>query len=735
VFSGAAALISTTVNSETDLGVRPSLVEFATSSYFPVLGLRPMNGRWFAAEEDITTARAVAVVSYHAWRTRFGSDPNVVGRTLRLGGAAVTVVGIGPQVYNGALNGVSVDFWLSLSALGPVMGPFVTSMLERPQDHWFLIRARLREGVTVPQAQAAMNGLSAELGVRFAGRDQTRRIAVLPANDVRLHPSLDRTLMPAAALLMTIVGLVLMLVCGNLAILLLLRGAAQHRDVSIRIAMGAGRGRIVRQFLTESLVLSLAGGLVGFLASGWLIGMVSAIDVPVANGLVDFRMDYRVLAFAMTLSILTGLAFGLAPALRAVKTDVTGVIGFVGAARRRVALKIRDGRRAGRPVPGAACRDRSHHPQHDAVGAGRCGLPSRETGLDHDERDAGWVRAAGESPRLHRSRDPHEVVPGVEAVVRMAQPPLGRRPTSTLVIAEYVSPTGTNIAEVPSAPVSSNYFEALGIPIVHGRAFRPQDDETAPAVAVVSEAMARRYWGTSNVVGRRYRHDSAADSWVEIVGVAADVKVSSLTEDPQPMYYRPWEQQGFGAVSFIVRTGGDPRNMVGTLGRIVREVDPALPILQASTLNEYLDQQLVLPRLGARVLAGFSLTALVLAALGLYAVVAFAVGERAREVGIRMALGARGPHVVWMMMRGVMVTVGAGLAAGLLLALGAGQGLSRVLYKVSPTDPVTLAVVTAVLAVVAFVAACLPREACHARRPTCRASLSVITAAASGASQ
>ena len=300
VFSGAAAIFFTTVNAETDLGVRPSLVEFATSSYFPVLGLRPARGRWITPDEDLPGAGTVAVVSDRAWRTRFGSDPGIVGRTLRLGGSSVTIVGIGPESYNGFASGVAVDFWLSLSAMGPVQGPFAASTLERPQDHWFMIRARLRDGVTVTQARTAMEGLSSELATRFAGLDQRRGIEVLPARTVRIHPSLDRALAPVAMLLMGVVGLVLALVCSNLAILLLLRGAKQRREVSIRMAMGAGRIRIVRQFLTESLVLSVAGGVVGCLAAVWLLDVLSATALPratglLASGLVSVSVDFRVL--------------------------------------------------------------------------------------------------------------------------------------------------------------------------------------------------------------------------------------------------------------------------------------------------------------------------------------------------------------------------------------------------------------------------------------------------------
>ena len=713
VFSGAAAVTVSTVTAETDLGVRQSLVEFATASYFPVLGLRARSGRWFSLDEDSAGAPATAVVSYHAWRTRFGSDPAVIGRTIRLGGSPVTIVGIGPQAYNGSVTGVAVDFWLPLAALGPVAGSFAATTLERPQDHWFLIRARLRDGVALAQARAAMNGLSNELGTRFAGLDQRRGISVMPASSVSIHPSVDAALVPAAVLLMSVVGLVLALVCSNLAILLLLRGTAQHRDVSIRMAMGAGRGRIVRQFLTESLLLAFAGGLVGGIGARWLIAIVSGVDVPIQNGLLDTAIDYRVLVFATMLSLLTGVAFGLAPALRAIGTDVAAVIGGVGAARRRVAVKY--------GVVGFQVA-------LSLVLLAGTGLVLRsmmqmervDIGFDRDRLTLVTTNAtqAGYQPldarRVYQDVETRiAALPGVQSVVRASQLPLARRGTNTLVIEEYVSPTGTNTTEVPGTFVSEDYFEALAIPILHGRAFRPQDDRAAPAVAVVSDAMARRYWGTSNVVGRRYRHDGVPNSWVEIVGVARDVKVSSLTEDPRPQYYRSLNQQGSVSVSFIVRSTGDQQQMAGTLSRVVHEVDRALPVLQASTMDDYLARQLVVPRIGASILAGFSLAALVLAAMGLYAVVAFAVGERAREVGIRMALGARGPHVVWVTIRGVMMTVGAGLAVGMVLALGAAQGMSSILFRVSPNDPVTLVVVTVILAVVAAVAALIP-----ARRAT-----------------
>lgn len=708
VLTGAAAFFYTTVNAESDFGIRQSLVEFATSSYFPVLGLSTARGRWIAPEEDIPTGGPAAVVSDHAWRTRFGADPNIVGRTVRLGGSTVPIVGVGPASYNGFANGVAVDFWLSLSSLGPVQGGFFVQVLERPQDHWFMIRARLRDGVTLAQARAAMDGVSGELGSRFAGLDQVRRIEVLPARTVRIHPAFDGVLVPAATLLMAVVALVLALVCSNLAIMLLLRGASQHREVSIRMAMGAGRSRILRQFLTESLVLSAAGGVVGCFAATWLLRVLSATDLPTTSGLVSFSIDFKVLVFATGLSIVTGIAFGLAPALRAVKTDAAAVLSGASTVRPHVALRYT---MVGFQVAlsivllvgtGLVVRSTLQMSQVD-LGFNSAPLAMLATST----LQAGYGQ--NESRRVYADLESRLAgIPRVESVVRTSRSPLGRGPTNTLVIEQYVSPTGTNTAEVPSAFVSPNYFAGLGIRIVQGRGFRPQDDSKAPPVAVVSEAMARRYWGTTDVIGRRYGHDGVPNSWVEIVGVAADVKVSSLTETPQPEVYRPWDQTGFPVASFLVRTSGNVPDLTATIRRVVRDYDPKLPIMQLTSVDDFIDHQLLVPRIGAGVLAGFSLTALMLAALGLYAVVAFAVRERTREVGIRIALGARGPRVVWVMMRGIMLTVATGLAIGLVAAVAVARAAATVLFNVSPTDPATLALVIVVLSLVAVAAALIP---------------------------
>jgi len=713
VFASAAAVFSTSVNAETESGVRQSLVEFASSSYFPVLGLNASRGRWFTPAEDNAGAPPTAVVSDHVWRTRFGTDPGIVGRTVRLGGGIVTIIGVGPRDYNGTVSGAAVDFWLPLATLGPVMGSFAAQTLDRPQNHWFMIRARLRDDVTLAQARAAMANVSNELGELFAGRDQKRRISVLPAAHVRIHPSFDDRLMPAAVLLMAVVGLVLALVCSNLAILLLLRGAAQQRDVSIRMAMGAGRGRIVRQFLTESLVLALSGGLVGCVVAQWLLQFLSRTDLPIPYGLLDVSIDYRVLAFAIALTVITGVAFGLAPALRAMRTDVTSTVAGFAVAKRHVGVKYG---MVGVQVAlslvllvgtGLVIRSMMQMERVD-IGFNR----ERLTVVTTSAFQAGHTPPTAQ--RVYRDiTDRLSALPGVQSVVRTDRLPVRRGPTSTLVIAGYVSPTGTNTMEVSGAAVSANYFDALGVRLLHGRSFGPQDDVNARPVAIVNDAMARRYWGTSDVVGRSYSHDGVPNSSVEIVGVVNNVKVESLTEEPRPQFYRPLDQQGGFFVSYVVRSTGDQATMAGTLSRVVREVDSKLPILQATTMDDYLTQQLLIPRIGTSILAGFSLTALILAALGLYAVVAFAVGERAREVGIRMALGARGPHVIWMTLRGMMVTVAVGLAAGLMLSIGAAQGMSRVLYRVSPTDPVTLGVVTLVLGLVALVAALIP-----ARRAT-----------------
>ena len=325
IFSGAAAIMPFNATLMNDDGVESVAVEYVTSNYFDVLGLAPTVGRAFLPQEDVDGGEPVAIVSHLAWRERFGSDPEILGKKVRLEGSPITIVGIGPPGYTGIMPGFRRDLWLSLSTMRYTMGEYAATTLDRRADHWFIVKARLAEGITAPQAQAAMDALATRLAAEFPEMNTGRDITVFGAGAVRLHPSFDGNLLQLAAGLMTIVGLVLVIACSNLANLLLVRASTRGREVSVRLAVGASRGRIILHMLSESVVLSLTGGALGLLLAVWATRAFSAAQLPLGMPApMDLRPDLRVLAFTLVVSLLTGFLFGLLPALRLARANVVG---------------------------------------------------------------------------------------------------------------------------------------------------------------------------------------------------------------------------------------------------------------------------------------------------------------------------------------------------------------------------------------------------------------------------
>ena len=719
LFSDVAATFDFVVNLQTNDGIRPALVEYATASYFPMLGLRPSAGRWFDTEEDEIGAGGFAVVGYLAWETHFGRDPNIIGQTVRLNGAPVTIVGIGPEAYNGMVSGVAVDYWLSISSLLPVGGNFSAGMLERRQDHWFQVRARLEPGVTSAHAQSAMDALAARLAEEFPNLNQGRDITVFSSRDVRVHPSVDGMLLPASAGLMAVVGLVLIIACSNLAILLLVRGASRARDMSIRLAIGASRAQLIRGFLSESVLLSAAGGVLGYAVAAWTLQLVMRYQLPLgAPVALDVGLDSRVLLFTVVLSLVTGIAFGLAPALSASRTDVISTLRDdsenLSLGRRWLGLKnalvVFQVAVSVLLLVGAGLFIRS---LTNAEGAEPGFSVVDVAFLETNAMQAGYGFEEGQV--LYRTLlDRVRSTPGVVSAAIASAPRIGGRGSSTMIVEGYVSPDGTGAVELPFGFVGAGYFETLRIPLLHGRSFTGEDRADSRRVVIVNETLAQRYWGTADVVGRRIRHQSAEDSWMEIVGVVGDTRVREVVEPARSVFYKPFDQSQTSTVSFLARTSGDPAALVTGLRSTLRNLDAAVPVLRAKTMSDHIGESLIMSRISAAFLSGFSVLALSLAGLGLYALVASAVSQRSREVGIRMALGARSPQVVWMIVREVMTIVGVGLVAGIGLSLVAMRGLTGLLYQVSVGDPATLLGVTVVLAAVAFFATWVPaRRAAH----------------------
>jgi predicted permease len=698
--------------------VRSGLVEYTTATYPAVLGLQPSRGRWFAATEDRPGTDIVAVIGHQVWTTRFGADLSVVGRTIRIQGVPVTIVGVGPVGHNATLNiGLVTDFWLPVSAVPALGGP--PRALERRGSNDFFVKARLNDGVTVAQAQAAMDNLGRRLATEYPKEDAGKGISVVASTDVRVHPQMDILLTAIASLLLGVVGLVLAIACSNLATLLLVRAAARAKEVSVRLAIGATRWQLIRHLLTESVLLAVTGGFVGCVLAWWIIRSLSAIDLPIA---VDFSLDYRVLAFALGLSLVTGVAFGLAPAFKATKVDLVTALRDDGQTRSaehrwftlKNALVVFQVAMSAVLLAGTgvflqilvAARAQPTGFAVDGVAM-----------LATDARYAGYsgVRAANLYEELRRRV---AATPGVQSTALTYGQPMDVNELPHVVEGATMGPAAAFVGGIWAGP---GFFETLQIPILFGRAIDARDREGAPLAAVISERTARQYFGGVNAVGRRFRIGQG-ENWIEVVGVARDTGTSDPggdLVDPTPhLVYRPPAQSGLLPDTVVARTSLDAADLVGAMRRELRALDPALPVLAAETMGQHLETSLTVPRAVAAALGGLGAAGLMLTAIGLYAVIAFAVSRRSREIGIRMALGARSQQVVWNVARDVGVLIGAGTGVGMVLSVllilamrgfqNPAPGVGNIeIY--SPTfDPLGLLAIVAFIAMVGMAAAFVP---------------------------
>jgi predicted permease len=711
-----------------DGAIRNAAVEFATASYPDVLGLQPSLGRWFDEDEERSGAPIVGVLGYQAWARVFRADRSIVGRVIRVDGAPVTIVGVGPANHRGTVDiGVGTDLWLPIAAF-----PAISSHPTTPADPTIyvplFVKARLQEGVTVAQAGAAMDVLARRL--EAAEPDDRRHsgemalgpgMTVIASTDVRIHPRADVAFMALASLVLVIVGLVLAIACSNLATLLLVRGAARAKEVAVRLSMGATRRQLVRQLLVESLLLSLAGGLAGCTIAWWSTQALNGIDLPFT---VDVAMDYRVLAFAIALSLATGVAFGLAPALKATKVDLVQTLrdeGVPPIESRRLTLK-----NALIVVQVAVSvlllgmtsiflqaleAARSHR-----VGYAVDGVAMLET----DMRFGGYSESAARTAHddlLRRIQS----LPGVESTAQLRGLPMEAEGLSIVVDRA----TGDKGSEVEAVRIEAGpgFFDVLRIPLLFGRVFDARDRADTPPVAVITDKMARQHFGAVDAVGRRFRLQGDPASWTEVIGIVRDTGTGDFADDVldpiAPAYYRSYTQTGAPPTTIIARTSGDAAALVAAMQRELRAVDMTLPIVTASTMAQKLERSQAPPRAVATLLGVLGGLGLVLAGIGLYAVVAFAVTRRSREIGIRMALGARSQQVVWSIARGVAGLIAVGTGIGLFLSIlamlalrassGAGDiGIGNISVYRPNIDPVALLAIAAVTAIVGVVAAFVP---------------------------
>jgi macrolide transport system ATP-binding/permease protein len=730
VFTGIAASTFFPVPIESGGTTRIVMGELVTGGAFALLGVEPLLGRAILPEDDMARGgEPVVMLSYGYWQRAFAADPQVVGGTLRLGGRGYTIIGVAPAHYRGAFPPLTPAFYVPMTMANELMG---VDMLSQRNSHSLFVKARLAPGVTRAQAEHAGSLVAESLTrARPEGWVPGERFSFVPTSEVQIYPGVDPLLRAAALLAIGVVGLVLLLACTNLASVLLARVLDRGREVAVRRALGATRGTLIRQLLVESGLLGLGGALVGLLLAIVLVRALVSIDLPLPYGMkldLNFGIDsavlfdWRVLAFTAAAGALTGVVLGLVPAVHGTRADLgsalkTGSRGSdaPGSLRWRNALIIAQVAMSLVLLVGAGLFLRSWQQMLSVdPGFGRSptsilSLMTPLSGLSADEA----------VQRTRRVLERFRTVAGVEAAGLVWPLPLEFAASFTdFTIDGRVPLPGQETFRADRATVDGEFFDAAGMAIVAGRSFNDGDHRDSQPVAIISEAMARRYWPDGDALGRILRRPDPAEPDLMVVGVASDINVRSLGESPRDVVYESYAQSdGSPMFNFVVRASSDPARITPALIAVTREIDPDLQVVQATTMAQHLAMSRLPSQMGAFMLSAFAGLAMVLAAIGVYGLVRYTVARRTREVGIRMALGADSASVTRLLatngLRLVLLGGAIGVAASLLVA----RVLATMLFGVGRFDPVALIGAPLVLGVAAWVAAYLPARSASRADP------------------
>ena len=681
-----------------------------SGNYFSVTGVQPVIGRGILPSEDEVSGRdAVVVLGYGLWR-RLGSDPEAVGRRVILSGAPYTVVGVAPPGFFGTDRGILADFWAPL-AMCTHLSKDIAANAEKRNCRWLEMTGRLRPGTRREQAVAAANVVYSRM---IAEHEKNRRHKPVELFRVGYFPILQSMLNQLMTALGIVVVLLLLIACANVANLLLARAASRQHEIAVKLAVGASRARIVRQLLTESVLLASAGAALGFLLAVPGTAALARIQPPLGIPMrFDFSPDLRVLAFTTALAVITGILFGLAPALIGARGNMTAAVrqgGWGGGG-------TRGGRLAGVLVgaqvtvsvvlliaAGLFLRSLQNAASIDVGMKGPGALM-----MAIDPRGQGYSPDKAKKFMLELQRR-IESIPGVESMGYVDLPPLSLAVSN----ADFLDADRSSGLRVPgnTLQVSAHYFSAGGISLLRGRDFDGLLDDKARAV-IINQALAMRLFGTENAIGRHIREgDEASKNVYEVVGLVRNAKGESLGEGEVPYlfhYFSDFEGAfSIFGITTIVRTGGDPLHSVGALRKQVETLDPDLPLFNVESLSNHIDEALMFPRVSGALFGAFGSFGLLLAVVGLYAVVNYSVRRRTREIGIRMALGAQPRAVGGAILRRGMRLVGVGLALGLAAAFALSRFTASLLYGIGPTDPVTFLGVPAILIAASLAAIILP---------------------------
>ena len=737
VFSGLAAYRPKRFMLGGEDGVEPVIGEMVSGNYFEVLGVKAFSGRTFLPEEDRTPgSHPVVVISHHLWRWRFGADPALIGKPIKINNQALTVIGVAPPEYTGMIRGLAAEMWVPVMMI-PRLDDDMSLLNSRGAD-WLFIVGRLKPEATLEQARARFDLISGQLRETYpetwrkraeTGATLEKSVTILPESETRIHPGEGAGAYAFIAVVLTIINLVMLIACMNLANLLLARATARGKEMAVRLALGAARWRIVRQLLTESVALAALAATAGVLLAIWLMNALAA-SLPAFQGIrfaIDLQLDWRVLLYTLAFSFLVGLLFGMAPALQASRSDVIGNLKdganvFAGARRQS---RLRNGLIVAQIalsvvlLAGAGLVIRTLR-NLNPINQGYDSLNLVVAPIRLEERQYDRARSQDFYRRLaERTR----ALPGVRSVVFAARLPVVRllgRARSPVGIEGYQPSPGEDMA-LETDTIGPGYLTAMNIPITQGRDFDERDREDAPCVAVVNEALARRYFAGGRALGKHLIRSAGKrpDQLCEIVGVVRDDRFQSLRTELLPWYAFALSQSHLTSATMLVHTEGAPHNLVLPVRREIQALDQTILVGGVLTLNDSFGPLLYIYRLFGLLVGGCGLLAIILAVIGIYGMVAYAVSRRTREIGIRLALGADKQKILRLVMRQGMILVVYGLSAGLLLALALTQILTSSIFEipiligVNATDPLTFGSTALLLIVVALLASYLP-----ARRAT-----------------
>ena len=722
IFGYRATLVGLTVDGKGDHCV----LSRVTSNYFSALGIRAAVGRLILPTEGQTPgADPILVLGYSFWKKRFGGDPSIVGRQVALNGHSVTVVGVAPKGFHGLYAVVDMDGYVPFSAAIGSKGVAEDSV----QDAWthreertLTVLGRLKPGVSVKEAQPPLNVVAQRIAERHPQTNKEISIQAFPEKLARPEPDADNTLPAVAAAFTVLAGLVLLVACFNIANVLLVRAAVRQREMGIRAALGAGRGRLLRQHLTESLLLAVLGGGAGVVLATWAAGFLSSLplgtDLPIT---FDFQPDFRVYLFALLAVLLTGVIVGIIPALRAARSDINAVLreGGRGSSEGPRRHLVRNGlvvaQLAGSMlllvVAGLFVRSLGKA-QQMFLGYN----PDHILDLTVDPEQIGFNETQGRE--FYRQVDERiAALPGVVSVAQAFIVPMGViSADDPITVDGHPLDPGKQAPQVMFNPVTPNYFDTLRIPLQSGRKFTDADNEKAPLVAVVNEAMAEKFWPNENALGKRFSTKGPKGPFTEVIGVVQTGKYKNVIENPpEPFFYVPITQNYVAYRTIHVRTSVPPESLQRQIEAQVRELAPDVPISQVQTMTQALQgvNGFFFFRFGAQLTGTMGLLGLILAVVGVYSVVSYAAAQRTHEIGIRMALGADPRDILKMVLRQSIAIVALGLGIGLAAAFAGTRAIANLIVGIKPTDPVTFVGVVVMLSAIALVACWIP-----ARRAT-----------------